>query len=258
MSSGFLLWIHGKRELLLHFASQNLMISDLRSRVWEEYPLVCHLSTVVINNGKLIMTSSAIIKHVISLRNARQASLAFFYFDFRDKDKKQDVRNFITSLLVQLSAYSTPCCKIISHIYSTHGKGTQQPSIDVLKTCLKEMLEVATQQPTYIIVDAFDECPNFSGMPTPREVVLRLLKDLVGLRFPNLHICVTSRPEIDIKNFLGPLANSVVSLHDENGQMKDILNYLSHVVYSDNMMGRWRSDQKELVVEELSKKADGM
>jgi hypothetical protein len=57
----------------------------------------------------LIMTkSSAIIKRIISLRDARQASLAYFYFDFRDKDKKQDFRNFITSLLVQLSASLKP------------------------------------------------------------------------------------------------------------------------------------------------------
>ncbi len=198
-----------------------------------------------------------IIKHVISLRDAELASLAYFYFDFRDKDKKQDFRNFITSLLVQLSTYSSPCCQIISRIYSTHGKGRQQPSDDVLKTCLREMLFVAAQQPIYIVVDALDECPD-SGMPTPREDVLNLLKDLVRLRLPNLHICVTSRPEIDIKNVLGPLASSAVSLHDESGQKKDISDYVSNVVYSDNKMRRWRSDEKELVVDELSKKADGM
>ena len=28
MSTGSLLWIHGKRKLLLYFAAQNLMISD--------------------------------------------------------------------------------------------------------------------------------------------------------------------------------------------------------------------------------------
>jgi hypothetical protein len=120
------------------------------------------------------------------------------------------------------------------------------------------MLTVAAQKPTYIIVDALDECPNLSGMPTPREVVLDLLKELVGLRFRNLHICITSRPEVDIKYFLGPLAHSAVSLHEENGQMKDIFDYVHNVVYSDSMMRRWRNDQKELVIEELSKKADGM
>ena len=194
----------------------------------------------------------------MSLRDAGQASLAYFYFDFRDKDKKQDFRNFVTSLLVQLSAYSSPCCEIIFRIYSTHGEGRQQPSDDDLKTCLREMLFVAAQQPIYIIVDALDECPDSSGMPTPREDVLSLLEGLVRLRLPNLRICVTSRPEVDIKIVLGPLASSAISLHDGSGQMKDIFDYVNNVVYSDNKMRRWRSDQKELVVEELSKKADGM
>ena len=125
------------------------------------------------------------------------------------------------------------------------------------------MLVVAAQQPIYIIVDALDECPKLSGMPSPRAVVLSLLKDLVtdSLRFRNLHICVTSRPEVDIKNVIGLLARNAVSLHEESGQMKDIFDYIRNIVYSDNsdsMMRTWRRDQKELVIKELSKRADGM
>jgi hypothetical protein len=191
------------------------------------------------------------------MRDAGKACLAYFYFDFRDKDKKQDSRNFVTSLLVQLSAYSNPCCKIISHMYSTHGKGTQQPTNGTLTNCLREMLLVAAQQPIYIIVDALDECPNLSGIPTPREVLLNIMEDLVCQGLPNLHICLTSRPEADIKDVLGPLA-STVSLHDELGQQKDISDYVSNFVSSDRMMRRWRSAEKDLVVKELSTKADGM
>jgi hypothetical protein len=194
----------------------------------------------------------------MSLRDAGLASLAFFYFDFRDEEKKQDFRNFVTSLLVQLSAYSSPCCHLIYRLYSTHGKGTQQPSNDALTKCLREMLSLATEQPIYLIVDALDECPDSSGMPTPREDVLNLLEDLVRLGLPKLHICVTSRLEIDIKNVLEPLASGVVSLHDESGQKKDISDYVKDVVSLDRKMGRWRSDEKELVIEEVTEKADGM
>jgi archaellum biogenesis ATPase FlaH len=189
--------------------------------------------------------------------DAGQASLAFFYFDFRDEEKKQDLRNFVTSLLCQLSAYSSLCCEILSRIYSTHGKGTKQPSNVALMNCLREMLSVATEQPIYIIVDALDECPNSSGIPTPREDVLNFLEDLVRLGQSNLHICVTSRPEADIKDVLGPLARTL-SLHDEIGQKKDISDYVNNFVTSDRMMGRWRSAERELVVQELSEKADGM
>ena len=194
----------------------------------------------------------------MSLRNAGQASVAFFYFDFLDKEKKQDLRNFLTSTLIQLSAHSTPCREIISHIYSTHGNGTQQPSHSALINCLREMLSVTAQRPIYIIVDALDECPDSSGIPTPREVVLNLLHDLVYLGLPNLRICVTSRSEASIKSVLRPLASNAVSLHDESGQMMDISNYVSKIVYSDKKMRRWRKEEKDLVVEELSEKADGM
>jgi hypothetical protein len=194
----------------------------------------------------------------MSLREAGQALLAFFYFDFRDEEKKQDIRNFVTSLIVQLSSYSSQCCKITSRIYSEHGKGKQQPSNDTLTNCLREMLSLASQQPIYLIVDALDECPDYSGMPTPREDVLILLEDFVHLELPNLRICITSRPEIDIKNVLEPLASGTVSLHDERGQKKDISDYVRNAVYSDKKMRRWRSDEKELVIEELSRKVDGM
>jgi hypothetical protein len=42
--------------------------------------------------------------------------------------------------------------------------------------------------------------------------------------------------------------------------MKDIVDYINSVVYSDSetMMKRWRDDEKKIVVDALSEKADGM
>ena len=193
----------------------------------------------------------------MSLRDTGQASLAFFYFDVRDEGKRY-LRSFITCLLVQLSTHSSPCRKVISRIYSTHGDGTRQPSIHALTNCLRKMVSVAARGPIYIIVDALDECPDSSGMQTPREDVLNLLEDLVSLRLETLRICVTSRPDIDIRTVLEPLASGIVSLQDEHGQKEDISNYVRAVVHSDKKMRRWRSDDKHLVVELLSERADGM
>ena len=193
----------------------------------------------------------------MTLRNAGQAYLAYFYFDFRDEEK-QNVRNLLTSLLIQLSAYPSPCRDIISRLYSEHGNGTQQPSDDDMMVCLKEALVMAAEHPTYIIIDALDECPDLSGMPAPREVVLDFVEDLVRQRLPNVHICVTSRTEINIKIVLKPLATYAVSIHDESGQKEDIANYICSVVYSDRKMRGWRDEDKKLVVEVLSERADGV
>jgi len=48
-----------------------------------------------------------------------------------------------------------------------------------------------------IIFDALDEYPNSVGTPSPRENVLDFVEWLVELQCPDLHICVTSRPEVD-------------------------------------------------------------
>src|ERR1700679_1716309 len=120
------------------------------------------------------------------------------------------------------------------------------------------MLTGEVEEPTYIIMDALGECPITSTIPSPREEVLELVDELVGLHISNLHICVTSRPESDIQAFLGPLTSHPVSLHDESGQQEDIANYVSSFVHSDRRMRRWREEDKDLVIRTLSKKVDGM
>ena len=190
---------------------------------------------------------------------AGQAWIAYFYFDFRDVNK-QSLHHLVPSLLSQLSASSDPRCDILSRLYLDHERGNKQPSDIVLAECLKQIITLPSQRQIYLIMDAVDECPNSSGIPTPRERVLRLIQELVDLRLSHLHICVTSRPEIDIRDVLDPLTTLKVSLHDQTGQKEDIADYIKSVVYSDSepIMKRWRPEDKELVIETLSERADGM
>ncbi|KAH9988260.1 hypothetical protein BJV74DRAFT_466753 [Russula compacta] len=84
------------------------------------------------------------------------------------------------------------------------------------------------------------------------------MEKLISLRLPNFLVCATSRPEADIQAALGSLASQIISLHDESGQKRDITDYVSCVVHSDRNMGRWTVEDKELVGEILSRKADWM
>ena len=185
--------------------------------------------------------------------------MSYFYFDFRDIDKKAR-RNLLSSLLTQLSSSCNSFCDIFSRLHKAHDNGGCQPSDSALTQCLKEMLTLPHQRPVYLIMDALDECPDTSDFPSAREQVLDLVKDLVGLRLPNLRICVTSRPEVDITDALEPLASHAVSLQDEEGQKKDIADYVRSVVHSGpgKIMKRWRQEDKEHVIEVLSEEADGM
>jgi len=193
----------------------------------------------------------------MALDETGRSSIAYFYLDFRDVDK-QKLHNLLPSLLIQLSARSDAYHDILSQLYSSHDHGEKQPSDRAMVDCLKKMLILNAQGPTYIILDAIDECPKTSTIPPPREEVLDFVDELVALQLPNLHICVTSRPEPDIQAVLEPLTAHPVSLHHESGQQEDIANYVSSIVHSDRRTRRWRKEDRDLVIKTLTEKADGM
>ena len=189
------------------------------------------------------------------------AIMAYFYFDFKDL-RKQSCHDLLRSLVSQLSTDSSPCCDILHRVYKAHKDGTQQPSDDTLTECLKQMLtrRLPGQGPIFIVLDALDECPDSLTFPSPRDEVLQLVKGLVDLHLPGLHICATSRPEVDIRAVLEPLAFRSVSLHDESGQKADIADYVRNVVNSSpsSAMRRWRAEDRNMVIETLTERADGM
>ena len=200
---------------------------------------------------------SAIIQNIEDMHAAGLATLAYYYFDFRDF-KKQDCYGLLSSLISQLSAESDSCFNLLSRLYSDNTHGIRKPDIDSLKKCLTDMLSLPGQAPIYIIIDALDECSNSSGTPSAREEVLELIEELVDLKLRNVHLCVASRPEIDIRMVLEPLTPLQTSLHDERGQMEDIIAYIRSVVQSDRRMRNWKEEDQNLVVDTLAQNADGM
>ncbi|KAI9432788.1 hypothetical protein H4582DRAFT_2102105 [Lactarius indigo] len=209
-------------------------------------------------SGKTIL-STVIIRDIKSLADSGSAFLAYFYFDFKDK-AKQDPRALLSSLLVQLSDQSDIFCDALSSLYSAHKQGSEQPSNGSLSQCLKSMLTAAAGPfvPIYLVLDGLDECPYDSGLPSPRERLLDLIDDIVSLRHPTLRLCITSRPEFDIRTALEPLATQQLFLHNETGQIQDINNYIAHFIRSDRKTKRWRDEEKDMVIDKLTEKADGM
>jgi hypothetical protein len=205
----------------------------------------------------MVLFRSAVIQDVEGMHAAGLATMAYYYFDFRDV-KKQDCYGLLSSLIFQLSAESDSCYKVLSNLYSDSTRGIRKPTISTLKKCVIDMLSLSGQAPIYIIIDGLDECPNFPGRPSARREVLELIDELVDLKLPHVHLCVASRPEMDIRMVLEPLTSLKISLHDESGQKKDISEYIKYVLRSDWSMRRWKEEDKQLVMDTLSEKADGM
>jgi hypothetical protein len=250
------LWIHGKRTSFEIPMSALPILIDCTAGAGKS-TLLYVITSLDDLRSFTVPARSAIIQDVKGMHAAGLATMAYYYFDFRDV-KKQDCYGLLSSVVSQLSAESDSCYNILSKLYSDNSRGMQKPDIDALKKCLADMLSLPGQGQIYIIVDALDECPNFPGRPSAREEVLELIEELVDSKLPNVHLCVASRPEMDIRMVLESLTSLKISLHDEDGQKGDIMDYIKSVVLSDRNMRKWREEDKQLVVDTLSGKADGM
>jgi hypothetical protein len=203
------------------------------------------------------LVSSTIIQDIKIFQKCGRASLAFYYHDFREKEKK-DLRGLLSSALLQLCSQCDSYDDTLSKFYSTHHFGFQYPSNDELVQCLKELLELPGQAPVYLIIDALEECSATSTMPSSREEVLALVEQLIKSRLTNLRLCVTSRLEADIKTVLEPFTFRSISIHDERGQLEDIESYIKSFIKSDPKNQGWKEEDKQLVTKVLTEHANGM
>ena len=203
-----------------------------------------------------IAVSSTIIEEVQRLRGIELASVAYWYFDFRT-ETKQSLRSLLSSVLVQLSAQSSEYRGILSDLHKEYDNGGRQPRDAILAECLKKMLALRTKGTVYIIVDALDECPA-SDLPSPRDKVLKILKELVECGYSSVRICATSRPEADIRSVLQPLKPRDLSLHTLEEQAQDIEDYIRSVVNSEPDMQKWTAEDRKLAIDTLIKRANGM
>ena len=187
------------------------------------------------------------------------ASLAIFYYN-HSEDRKH-VSGLLSSVLWQLCNQSDSYYHVLSafhNSHSTNGNDGKRPGDDKLVQCFMDLLKCPEERPVYLVIDALDECPSTSSLSSHREKLLSFLEDLVEAQLPNLRICVTSRPEVDIKAILEPLAFRSVSLHEESGQKDDIKKYIKSIVNTNQNMQNWNAEHKQLVIDILTDKANGM
>ena len=126
-----------------------------------------------------------------------------------------------------------------------YGRGQEQPSTRALEDTLQRILDGFHS--AYIIIDSLDEC-------TERDKVLKWIKKIDSQNMSNLHMVIASRPEQDIGDVVGRLAN-VRSVDMAGGAVNnDIETYIEQQVSGTD----WDEGTRERVKEALMNDAQEM
>ncbi|KAJ7487896.1 ankyrin repeat-containing domain protein [Mycena latifolia] len=139
--------------------------------------------------GKSVLSSTVITTLVDendAFNPARTPAVAFFYFDFKDKDG-QTMDSTLRRIVLQLSAQSSRPYEALNKLYMKRSKGQILPTQHELLKVLEELLLELGR--TYIVLDALDECRN-----TELEQLLGFISGLQRWTQTPLHLLVTSQP----------------------------------------------------------------
>lgn len=186
--------------------------------------------------GKSVLCSTAIQHTFHEMRHRHGVGIAFFYFSFNE-DAKQDDSGMLRALLLQLSAQLQDGERDLEQLYAMYKSGS--PSVDVLLDSLRRFLERFSG--TYILLDALDESPR----DCKREGVLRAIHIIRRWSIPGVHLMVTSRNEIDIRQSLKPSLDQDISLRNSEID-RDIANFVFYQLRNDAKLHKWKMRHDEI------------
>jgi archaellum biogenesis ATPase FlaH len=197
--------------------------------------------------GKSVLCSTAIQYAFQHRRPNLQIGLAFFFFTFND-EKKQDASAMLRSLVLQLSTQLGGDHTVLSQLHASHQNAT--PPDQALLGCLHQLIRAFRD--VYILVDALDESPREKH----RETVLQVLQDIRAWGDGGLHVLVTSRDEVDIREELSATPEEIVEMRNEEVD-NDIASYVSQHL-RENRRLRKLKDYHDQIEEVLSERAQGV
>jgi ankyrin repeat domain-containing protein 50 len=167
--------------------------------------------------GKTVL-SSTIIQHTLRRRrNNPRIGIVFHYFSFSDKSK-QNVSGLLRTLALQLSDQLDDKFAALTDLHNTF-KDNEAP-LTALENTFKQL--VAKFEDVYVIIDALDESPRGEE----RTAVLDSLSKIQGWLIRGLHLLVTSRDEVDIREQLGSQIKGEVRTNN-SGIDQDIADYVT-------------------------------
>lgn len=171
---------------------------------------------------------------------------AYYYFDFNDTAKTKPY-SMVSSLLGMLgcSMESQPQC--IRDLHDKHLDRQQEPSFDDMVSALVSVLQGRCK--VYILLDALDECAEQD----------RLLKCICTIESTckNVSIFVSSRREYNITEVLVDHATYDIDMKTAAVDA-DIELFVRNLLSTDRGFGKWPSDIRAEIKDELCRRSGGM
>ncbi|KZV58988.1 hypothetical protein PENSPDRAFT_695561, partial [Peniophora sp. CONT] len=204
----------------------------------------------ILSEQLLIFPNSSSV--IDKLKEDSTLSLAYFYFDYSDTTK-QDCRALASSLVFQLATCSEKC-----QAYLQRKQSPRSPTYDELLVLLSGLLCLSGR--TIIVIDALDECPERARGRTGLSRFFDHLRGLQGEDGVILRVFVTSRPELDIQNYMLSFSTHNININLAREHEEDIRNYLSTQLFGSNSepFSNWDVNIKWGVYNALLRGSNGM
>lgn len=198
-------------------------------------------------SGKTVLCATAILS-IFRHRQARSTvGIAFFFFTFSD-DRKQDASSMLRAILLQLSSQLGDDHSILSLLRERY-RDTIPPN-QALMNCLRQLLR--SFRDVYIVLDALDESP----WDAHRGTTLDIVAELRSWQEQSLHLLVSSRDEVDIRDGLRATINEKIYLGNATNA-SDIELYIAKSLRTNRQLRKWEADH-DLIKATLVERADGV
>lgn len=192
--------------------------------------------------GKSVLCSTA-IEHTVRQRGSNlKNGFACFFFSFSDLDK-QDTSAMLRALVLQLAGQLED-----DTIPKSYSNQVATPANKDLQDLLRQIIQEFDQ--VYLFLDALDESPREKH----REAVLQTVSQLHAWSEPGLHILVTSRDEIDIRDEMLQLEPMAISM--KNSAIDEDVSAFVKQSLQKHQLRRWKK-YHDRIHTTLTKRAGG-
>ncbi|CAJ2511381.1 Uu.00g070060.m01.CDS01 [Anthostomella pinea] len=196
--------------------------------------------------GKSVLCSTAIQYAFRHRRSHPRTGIAFFFFAFND-ESKQDASALFRALILQLSM-QLDNHNDLSRLHGSYRHAS--PPDEALLGCLHQLIKAF--QDVYILVDALDESPRNKH----REVILQVIKDMRRWKESGLHLLVTSRNEVDIREELEAKPKETIEMKNIEVD-RDIAIFVAQNLQNNRRYRKWQQ-YSDRIEKALTERANGV